>query len=69
MSDLAEQFARWKVLRNLAMVAIVVPATLVAGCAQQEAPPPPQPAAYEAPPPAPAPPPPAPAPAPIPERG
>ena len=65
MSDVAEKSARWRLLRNIAMIAVVVPATLVAGCARQEPAPPPQPPAYEAPPPAPAPPPPAPAPAPV----
>ena len=57
MSDSAEKSARGKLLRNMAMVAVVVPATLVAGCAQQEPAPPPQPAVSEAPPPPPAPPP------------
>jgi hypothetical protein len=67
MSD--ARLARWKLLRNTAMVAVVVPAALVAGCAQQEPPPPPPaPAAAEAPPPPPAPPPPAPAPV-VGERG
>jgi hypothetical protein len=68
MSDVAEKLARWRLLRNIAMIAVVVPATLVVGCARQEAAPPPPPPAYEAPPPAPAPPPPPPAPVPR-ERG
>lgn len=65
MSD--EKLARWRLLRNMAMIAVVVPATLFAGCAQQEPAPPPQPVAYQPPPPAP--PPPAPAPAPVGQRG
>ena len=63
MSDLATKLGRWRLLRSMAMVAVVVPATLFAGCAQQEPappPPPPQPAVSEAPPPPPPPPPPAP---------
>jgi hypothetical protein len=56
MSDVAEKLARWRLLRNMAMIAVVVPATLSAGCARQEAAPPPPPAVSEAPPPAPAPP-------------
>jgi hypothetical protein len=66
MSDV--KLARWKLLRNTAMVAVVVPAALVAGCAQPAPPPPPPPAVSEAPPPPPAPPPPAPAPV-VGERG
>jgi len=66
MSD--EKLARWKLLRNTVMVAFVVPAALVAGCAQPAPPPPPAPAVSEAPPPPPAPPPPAPAPV-VGERG
>jgi hypothetical protein len=63
MFDVAEKFARLRLLRNMSMVALVVPATLIAGCAvQQPAPPPPQPVVSEAPPPPQAPPPPAPAP-------
>jgi hypothetical protein len=67
MSDVAEKSVRWRLLRNTMMVAVVVPAALLAGCAQPEPAPPPQPVA-EAPPPPPAPPPPAPAPV-IGERG
>ena len=66
MSDV--KLARWKLLRNPAMVAAVVSAGLLAGCAHQEPappPPPPPPPTAEAPPP---PPPPAPAPV-IGERG
>jgi hypothetical protein len=62
MPDIAEKLPRWRVFRNIAMVAVVVPATLCAGCAQQEAAPPPPVA--EAPPPPPAPTP-APPPAPV----
>lgn len=50
MSDVAKK------IRNAALIAVVIPAALVAGCAQQQpAPPPPQPqpVAYPAPPPAP----------------
>src|SRR5579884_3070533 len=60
MSDVAEKLARSRLLRSMAMIAVVVPATLFAGCARQEAAPPPPPAVSEAPPPAPAPPPPPP---------
>jgi hypothetical protein len=63
MSDAPEKLARWRRLRNVAMVALVVPAALVAGCAHQEPPPPPPQPAVEAPPPPP--PPMAPAPAPV----
>ena len=51
MSDVAEKMAR------LALVAVLIPAALLAGCASQPAPPPPQPVAATPPPP---PPPPAP---------
>jgi hypothetical protein len=49
MSDVAKK------IRNAALIAVVIPAALVAGCAQQPAPPPPQPqpVAYPAPPPPP----------------
>jgi len=60
MSDI-EKIARRRQLRNAALVALVVPAALLAGCAPAPAPPPPQPVAYPAPPP----PPPAPAPVPV----
>jgi hypothetical protein len=54
MSDIAENLARRRLLRNAAMVAVVVPAALLAGCAPQPAPPPPPiPVAYPAPPPPP----------------
>lgn len=62
------ELARWRLLRNTAMIAAVVSAALVAGCAQEPAAPPPAPAVSEAPPPPPAPPPPAPAPV-VGERG
>jgi hypothetical protein len=57
MSDVVEKLAYRRLLRNAAMVAVVVPATLLAGCAPQPAPPPPlQPVVYPAPlPPAPVP--------------
>jgi hypothetical protein len=56
MSDI-EKMPRCRQLRNAALVALVVPAALLAGCAPAPPPPPPpQPIAY------PAPPPPAPAP-------
>lgn len=46
-----------KSLRNAALIAVVVPAALLAGCAPQPAPPPPAPqaVAYPAPPPPPPP--------------
>jgi hypothetical protein len=68
MSDVAEKLARWRLLRNTALLAVIVSAGLVAGCAQEQPAPPPQPAVSEAPPPPPAPPPPAPAPV-VGERG
>jgi len=56
MSDVAEKMARLRQLRNAALVAVVIPAALLAGCAPQPArPPPPQPVAYPAPPPPPVP--------------
>jgi hypothetical protein len=65
MSDAFEKMARLRQLRNAALVAVVLPAALVAGCAPQPAPPPPAPEPMAAP--APPPPPPmAPAPAPVP---
>lgn len=63
MSDVAEKLARSRLLRNMAMVAVVVPATLIAGCVQQQPAPPPQPVVSAAPPPVMAPPPLPPAPA------
>lgn len=60
MSDVATKIARLGQLRTAALVAIVIPAALLAGCAQQPAPPPPAPQPVYAP----APPPPAP-PAPV----
>jgi hypothetical protein len=55
-----EKLARRKQLRNAALVALLVPAALLAGCAHPAPPPPPpQPMA------APAPPPPPPAPVPV----
>ena len=55
MSDVAEKLARFRQLRNAALLALVIPAALVVGCSQPA--PPPQPAA--------APPPPPPPPAPV----
>jgi hypothetical protein len=55
MSDVAEKMARLRRLRNAALLAIVIPGALLAGCSQPA--PPPQPAAAPPPPP---PPPPAP---------
>jgi hypothetical protein len=55
MSDVAEKIVRLRQLRNAALVAIVIPAALLAGCAPQPAPPPPPLPVY-----APAPPPPPP---------
>jgi hypothetical protein len=56
MSDVAEKIARLRQLRNAALVAVVIPAALIAGCAPAPAPPPPpQPMAAPAPPPPPAP--------------
>ena len=68
MSNLTD-LPRWTVLRNVAIVAIAVPAMLCAGCARQEVAPPPAPAVSEAPPPPPMPAPPPPPPAPVGERG
>jgi hypothetical protein len=60
MSDVAEQLARRRQLRNAAIVALVIPAALLAGCAPAPAPaPPPPPMAAPAPPPPPPPAPPA----------
>jgi hypothetical protein len=59
MSDIAEKSARRRILRNVVMIAVVLPAAL-AGCVQQPAPPPPpppQPVYAPAPPPPPPPPP------------
>jgi len=49
MSDIAKK------IRNTALIAVLIPAALVAACAPQPAPPPPppQPVAYPAPPPPP----------------
>ena len=52
MSDI-EKIARRRQLHNVALVALLVPAALFAGCAPVPAPPPPQPVAYPAPPPPP----------------
>ena len=57
MSDVAEKSARARRLRYIALVAIAVPAAVLAGCAHQEPPPPPPQPVAEAPPPPPAPPP------------
>ena len=51
-----------RLLRTTAVIAILVPAAFLVGCAQEQPAPPPQPVAYQAPPPAPAPEPPPPAP-------
>ncbi len=67
MLDVAEKVTRYRLFRNAAMVAVVVPAALLGACAQQQ-PPPPQPVVAPAPEPAPAPPP-APAPEVHGERG
>ena len=56
MSDVAEKMTRLRQLRNAALIAVVIPAALLAGCAQPAPPPPPPPPA-----PMPAPPPPPPA--------
>lgn len=54
MSDVAEKMPRLRQLRNAALIAIVLPAVLLAGCAPPPPPPPPpQPMAYPAPPPPP----------------
>jgi hypothetical protein len=53
MSDVDKKFGRRRLLWNATMVAIAVPAALLAGCAPQPAPPPPQPVVYPAPPPPP----------------
>jgi hypothetical protein len=50
MSDVAEKMARLRQLRNAALVAVLIPAALLAGCAP---PPPPPPAPAPAPPPPP----------------
>src|SRR4030095_423110 len=58
MYDVAEKMARLRRLRNAAMVAVVLPAALLAaGCSQPAPPPPPPPAPVAAPPPPPPPPP------------
>jgi hypothetical protein len=56
MSDVTEKMARLGQLRKAALVAIVIPAALLVGCAPQPAPPPPQPVYTPAPAPPPAPP-------------
>jgi hypothetical protein len=54
MFDLARKTVRLRQLRNAALVAVVIPAALLAGCAQPAPPPPPpQPVTYPAPPPPP----------------
>jgi hypothetical protein len=55
MSDVTEKMPRLRQLRNAALVAILIPAALLAGCAPAPPPPPPPPPA-----PMPAPPPPPP---------
>jgi hypothetical protein len=61
MSDVAKKMSRLRQLRNAALVAVLIPAALLAGCAQPAPPPPPPPAPAPMPPP----PPPPPAPAPV----
>lgn len=63
MSDVVEKMASLRKLRNVALVAVLIPAALVAGCAPQHQappPPPPPPAPIAAPAPPPPPPPPVP---------
>ena len=56
MSDVAEKMVRLRQLRNTALIAVVISAALLAGCAPAPAPPPPpQPVAAPAPPPPPVP--------------
>jgi len=56
MSDIAEKLARRRQWHNIAMVALLVPAALLAGCVPAPPPPPPpQPVAYPVPPPPPIP--------------
>ena len=58
MSDVSKKMARLRQLRNAALIGVVIPAALLAGCAPQPAPPPPPaPMAAPAPPPPPPPPP------------
>jgi len=57
MSDVAKKVVHLRQLRNAALVALVIPAALLAGCAPVPPPPPPQPVVYPAPPPPPPPPP------------
>ncbi len=54
MSSMSNVVTRFKLLRHAAIVALVLPATLLAGCAQ-DAPPPPAPVQAAPPAPAPAP--------------
>jgi hypothetical protein len=59
MSDVTENLARRRLFRNAVMVAVVVPAALLAGCVQPAPPPPPpqpQPVVYPVRPPPPPPP-------------
>src|SRR5262249_19785347 len=58
MSDVAEKMARLRQFRNAALLAVVIPVALVAGCSSTPPPPPPQPVATTPPPPPPPPPPP-----------
>ena len=51
MYDVTEQRACLRRLRNAALLAVVIPAALVAGCSSQPAPPPPAPVAAAPPPP------------------
>jgi len=58
MSDVTEKMARLRQLRNAALVAVLIPAALVAGCAEPAPPPPPPQPVYAPTPPPPMPPPP-----------
>ena len=57
MSDVADKMARIRQLRNVAVLAVLIPAVLAA-CSQPAPPPPPPPQPAAAPPPPPPPPPP-----------
>jgi hypothetical protein len=56
MTDVADKMARLRQLRTAALLALVIPAALVAGCSSQQTPPPQQPVATSPPPPPPPPP-------------
>lgn len=57
MFDVAKDVTRYRLLRHAGVVAFLVPAALLAACAQEPAPAPQPAAVYQAPPPALAPPP------------